>query len=108
MKRVAILGSTGSIGQNAFAVIKRCPDEFQVVALSANSNIERLSRQIKNYQPQAVCVVDERYALQLESQLGSKTKIISGADTVCAASFTRMAMKLKRTADMNIARGPFI
>ncbi len=55
-KKVAILGSTGSIGINTLKVIDRYPDLFKVVALSANNNIELLSAQIKKYSPEFVAV----------------------------------------------------
>ncbi|HQJ16249.1 MAG TPA: 1-deoxy-D-xylulose-5-phosphate reductoisomerase, partial [Candidatus Omnitrophota bacterium] len=49
MKRIAILGSTGSIGTNALEVIKSHPDEFRVTALSGYSNVRLLDRQVRAF-----------------------------------------------------------
>ena len=51
MKKIAILGSTGSIGQQALDVIRALPDELKVVALTGNKNLELLERQISEFQP---------------------------------------------------------
>ena len=51
MKRIAILGSTGSIGQSALAVVDAHPDRLQVVALAAGENAELLASQIAQYKP---------------------------------------------------------
>lgn len=59
MKNISVLGSTGSIGINALKVISGlAKDEFQVAALSGNSNIELLAEQTRKFRPKAVCVVD--------------------------------------------------
>ncbi|HEX9164767.1 MAG TPA: 1-deoxy-D-xylulose-5-phosphate reductoisomerase, partial [Gemmatimonadales bacterium] len=51
MRRVAVLGSTGSIGASALAVLRRHPERFRVTALTAGSNQELLSRQIEEFRP---------------------------------------------------------
>ena len=51
MKKIAILGSTGSIGRQALDVIRALPDELKVVALTGNKNLELLERQINEFQP---------------------------------------------------------
>ena len=56
MKRVAILGSTGSIGKSALEVIRHLPGEFKVVALSTNSHTDILCQQIKDFRPAFACV----------------------------------------------------
>src|SRR5436190_12068927 len=61
-RRVTILGSTGSIGENALRVIERLGDRGRVVALSAHGNTARLLKQIKRYQPEAVSVWEEAAA----------------------------------------------
>lgn len=80
MKRIAVLGSTGSIGKNALDVIEHFPGEFQVVALSTNSNIDLLHRQIKKFHPAVVCVSDNSAALKLKSGLNPRVKIFTGQD----------------------------
>jgi len=72
MKRIAILGSTGSIGQNTLEVIRNFPDKFCAVGLSTNSNIDLLYQQIKEFRPEFVCVKDEFAAMELSPKLKSK------------------------------------
>jgi 1-deoxy-D-xylulose-5-phosphate reductoisomerase len=55
VKKIAILGSTGSIGQQTLDVIRALPDELKVVALTGNKNLELLERQIKEFQPKMFC-----------------------------------------------------
>ena len=56
MKRIAILGSTGSIGTQALDVIRNNRDKFEVVALSCGSNVDLLKEQEEEFRPQAVCI----------------------------------------------------
>jgi 1-deoxy-D-xylulose-5-phosphate reductoisomerase len=56
MKHVAILGSTGSIGQSALAVVDAHPDRLRVVGLAAGENTDRLAAQIARYQPRVIAV----------------------------------------------------
>ena len=58
-KRISILGSTGSIGVNALKVSSHLKDELDIIYLSANRNAELLIQQAKEFQPKAVCIVDE-------------------------------------------------
>jgi 1-deoxy-D-xylulose-5-phosphate reductoisomerase len=58
MKRIAILGSTGSVGTQALDIIRQHPEKFKVVGLSAHQNIEKLQEQIAEFKPEAVCVTD--------------------------------------------------
>jgi len=55
VKKIAILGSTGSIGQQALDVIRALPDELKVVALTGNKNLKLLERQIQEFQPKMFC-----------------------------------------------------
>ncbi|MDI6758357.1 MAG: 1-deoxy-D-xylulose-5-phosphate reductoisomerase [Candidatus Omnitrophota bacterium] len=80
MKNITILGSTGSIGQNALEAIRRFPGEFHLVGLSANSNISILERQIKEFKPFFVCVSDLEAARKLKSRISHKTKVVTGED----------------------------
>lgn len=68
---LAILGSTGTIGLATLDVVRRNRELFQVVALGARSNVERLFEQVKEFQPQLVAVVDEEAARRLKEKLGS-------------------------------------
>ncbi len=78
MKNIAILGSTGSIGQNALRVIKAFPDDFRVVALTANSNVALLKKQVELFHPELVCVVDESAAVKLKHSISPAVKFFSG------------------------------
>ena len=55
VKKIAILGSTGSIGQQALDIIRATPNELQVVALTGGKNLELLERQISEFQPKMFC-----------------------------------------------------
>lgn len=55
MKRIAILGSTGSIGKSALAVIRNHPEVFRVAALSAYSNVRLLAQQVRSFKPALTC-----------------------------------------------------
>jgi 1-deoxy-D-xylulose-5-phosphate reductoisomerase len=55
VKRIAILGSTGSIGQQTLDVVRALPDELEVVALTGNKNLRLLERQIQEFQPKMFC-----------------------------------------------------
>jgi len=59
MKRLAILGSTGSIGQQTLEVVRAFPDRFQVVGLAAGRNIDSLATQIRQFHPRLVSFADE-------------------------------------------------
>ena len=75
MKKVTILGSTGSIGVSALDVIEKNPDRFQVVALAAGRNITLLHKQIEKFRPEIVAVADYKRACKLRDILPSKFKI---------------------------------
>ena len=65
MKKIAILGSTGSIGRQCFKVIDAHPGRFEVVALAAGSNIALAAEQVAKYRPQVVSVATESGAREL-------------------------------------------
>jgi 1-deoxy-D-xylulose-5-phosphate reductoisomerase len=78
MKRIAILGSTGSIGCNTLKVIKDLSARFQIVGLSTNSNTKLLYRQIKQYSPKVVAVADSSLADELKKKINKKVKLLVG------------------------------
>lgn len=80
MKNIAILGSTGSIGQAALEVIRHLPDKFRVVGLSTNSNIDILHKQIKEFHPLFVCVRDKIAARKLRFASKPSIKLLVGED----------------------------
>jgi len=81
MKKIAILGSTGSIGVNTLEVVARFPDQFRVVGLSANENCGLLSQQIKRFQPKIACIMSDARAAALTKRTSRRAaKIVSGLD----------------------------
>ncbi len=82
MRSLAILGSTGSIGTQALDVVRRNPDRFKVVALSAGSSHELLVGQIREFMPPLVAVADEVAAAELKEKLSGlrAVEILSGSD----------------------------
>lgn len=69
LKRIAILGSTGSIGRSALQVIEQFPNRFQVVALAAGRNVDLLIEQIQRFRPKVAAVLDQELANDLASRL---------------------------------------
>jgi 1-deoxy-D-xylulose-5-phosphate reductoisomerase len=84
MKRIAILGSTGSIGRNTLDVVARFPDRFTAQYLSANASIDLLVEQTKRFRPKGVVVTDVLLEKALREKLsGVDVEIMSGADALC-------------------------
>ena len=81
MKKIAILGSTGSIGTQTLDVVREHSDELQVVALAAGSNKERLKEQIKEFHPKLVSLSDEKKAQELKEELaGEQVEVVCGME----------------------------
>lgn len=77
MKKIAILGSTGSIGQSALDVVSRNQGSFKVVALAAGRNLDILEGQIKTFNPELVAIADKESASLLTQRVNSM-EILSG------------------------------
>lgn len=69
MKKITVLGSTGSIGTQSLDVISWFPDEFQVTALAAGENWQVLAEQTKRYKPQVISITNERHYKDLKREL---------------------------------------
>lgn len=69
MKRISILGSTGSIGRQCLKVVESLPGRFEVVALAAGSNVELASEQVARHRPKVVSVANEQSARELCARL---------------------------------------
>jgi 1-deoxy-D-xylulose-5-phosphate reductoisomerase len=82
MKNIAILGSTGSIGTSALAVVDAHPDRLRVVALAAGENVQLLADQIKKYRPSVVAVATEAAKKALAERTGTLdgTEVFVGDD----------------------------
>jgi len=87
MKKLSILGSTGSIGLNSLKVVELNPEKYKVVALAAGRNIDRLMQQIEKFHPKAVATLEEERAEKLRELFGDTgPEVYAGA-----AGFVRLA-----------------
>ncbi|WP_066507422.1 1-deoxy-D-xylulose-5-phosphate reductoisomerase [Abyssisolibacter fermentans] len=85
-KKISILGSTGSIGTQALDVIRNSKD-FEVTALTANSNIDLLEKQIMEFKPKLVAVADNKKALELKKRMNLyDVEILAGMEGLLAAA----------------------
>jgi 1-deoxy-D-xylulose-5-phosphate reductoisomerase len=80
VKNVVVLGSSGSIGQNALRVISRFPEEFNIFGLSVHQDTETLSSQISEFEPRVICVSDEDEARAFEPSLPKRKELLRGAE----------------------------
>ncbi len=82
-KRIAILGSTGSIGTQTLEVIKQNPEKFEVEVLTANNNVDILIAQAKQFQPNAVVIAnEEKYSYVSEALKNEPVKVYAGIDAL--------------------------
>lgn len=86
MKKIVILGSTGSIGVSALEVADISQERFQVIGLSGNTKISLLEKQIKRYHPEVVVVGNAIDAEHLGNKYRHKTKVLSGPEGLIAAA----------------------
>ncbi len=93
MKRIAILGSTGSIGQNVLKVAHHLQDRVQVEAISAYSNIDLLEIQAHQFRPRLIAVYDEEKALTLKKRLPG-FEVVAGMDGLLAVATCQEATML--------------
>lgn len=86
MKKIAILGSTGSIGTQTLEVVRENGD-IEVVSLAAGSNTELLEKQVREFHPKVVCVYQEDRAADLKERLKDETvKVVTGMDGLIEAA----------------------
>jgi 1-deoxy-D-xylulose-5-phosphate reductoisomerase len=83
---LAVLGSTGSIGVQTLEVVRKYPDKYKIVSLSAGSNIELLESQVREFKPKLVAVADEEAGRKLEEKIGSLCKVEIGKEALITAS----------------------
>ena len=84
MKKIAILGSTGSIGTQALDVIEANPDLFEAYVLTANNNVELLIQQARRFQPEVVVIANEQHYDAVQRALSNlPIKVYAGADALC-------------------------
>ena len=78
MKRLSILGSTGSIGDQTLAVVEQFPERFKVMALAAGQRADKLADQVERFSPELVSVADEAGAEILRKRVGDRVDIRVG------------------------------
>jgi 1-deoxy-D-xylulose-5-phosphate reductoisomerase len=87
MKRLGILGSTGSIGVSTLEIVAAHPDQYRIVSLSAGNNLQRLKEQIRRFQPQLVSVLCPEAAARLQAELGDEgPRVYSGVEGLIACA----------------------
>jgi len=82
MKKVGILGSTGSIGVNTLNVLENLYDIFEVKYLTANVNVDLLINQSLKYNPEIICIADDRLYKKLKNNLNTKVEILCGREAL--------------------------
>ena len=85
MKKLSILGSTGSIGTQALDVVSQRPEEFSVEALTCGSNIERFREQLKIYAPKLAVTAKEADAIALQKEF-PQIEFLHGMDGIITAA----------------------
>ena len=88
MKHIAILGSTGSIGKNALSVVETHPDEFKVVGLAANRDVDTLEAQIRTHRPRVAALNERAAAAQLRERIRDMngTEVLAGTEGLQAVA----------------------
>lgn len=87
MKKISLLGSTGSIGTQTLDVVRRYREDFQVTALAAATNIDRLEEQIREFRPKMAAVFDADKALELKRRMEDlPVEVVSGMEGLMAAA----------------------
>ena len=82
-QRIALLGSTGSIGCQTLDVIRRLDDMFEVAVLTAHSNWEMLAAQAKKFMPDSVVIADGRWYVDLKKALEDlPVKVYAGGQAI--------------------------
>ncbi len=90
-KRLALLGSTGSIGEQTLDVVASHPDKFEVVSIAAGQRVDRLIEQARQFRPKVVSVADPANVAKIEeafasSEIGKDTRVVSGLDGLDAVA----------------------
>jgi 1-deoxy-D-xylulose-5-phosphate reductoisomerase len=87
MKKLAVLGSTGSIGVSTLSIVEQFPDRFRVVALAAGKNLAKLKEQIHLFKPDIISLTNEADARELQAQLeGFRGEIVWGSGGLLAVA----------------------
>ncbi len=86
-KRLSLLGSTGSIGEQTLAVAQAAPTRFEVVALGAGRSVDKLAEQVRRFRPALVSVADEAGAAELRERIGAqRVEVLVGDEGLAAVA----------------------
>jgi len=86
-KRLVLLGSTGSIGEQTLDVVSEFANRYEVTAMAAGRNVEKLAEQVRRFRPGLVSVADEEDAAELRTRLdGADVEIVTGAEGLTAVA----------------------
>lgn len=92
MKYISLLGSTGSIGTQTLDVVAKNPQDFKVVAIAAGSNVELLSKQVREFKPSLVCIGNKDKYEELKVLLADMpVKIVAGMEGLIEAATCKEA-----------------
>ncbi len=83
MKRVVLLGSTGSIGDSTLKVAADLPREMKLVGLAARESVDVLEKQAREVKPRAVAMVNPAKAVELKKRLGKSARVLAGEEGLC-------------------------
>ncbi|MBA2368853.1 MAG: 1-deoxy-D-xylulose-5-phosphate reductoisomerase [Candidatus Protochlamydia sp.] len=98
MKRISVLGSTGSIGQNTMKVARHLGQDIQVAALAARENIDLLEAQAKEFNPDLIAVYNSDRAHDLQKRLPGKTVLAGMEGLIAVASYSGADMVISAIA----------
>ncbi|WP_044642684.1 1-deoxy-D-xylulose-5-phosphate reductoisomerase [Risungbinella massiliensis] len=82
LERIAILGSTGSIGTSTLEVVRQHREEFEVVALAAGNNVERMIEQVREFSPKLVSMATEDAAERVRREVSSEVQVVWGTESL--------------------------
>lgn len=84
MKNITVLGATGSIGDSTLSVANLHPDKFNIFAISANTNWQKMQLLCEKFQPNVAVMADEAAAKNLSNALNNNTEVLCGTDALNA------------------------
>jgi 1-deoxy-D-xylulose-5-phosphate reductoisomerase len=88
MTRVAVLGSTGSIGTQTLDIVAARPDRYEVAALGAASSVDLLVEQVERFRPPVVAIADASLAAGLADRVPAGTEVLAGGSALAEAALT--------------------
>ena len=85
-KLISIFGVTGSVGNSAIELLRKRKDEFELVAITCNSDIEKISIIANEFSPKIIAVADEKKLAELKRNVSSNIKCFAGEEGICEAA----------------------